>query len=52
MAQQDFERFKKEIKDWLDSHPKEYDTFVAEVMINQLQAYTRYTNWGANSPHR
>lgn len=31
MAQQDFERFKKEIKDWLDSHPKEYDTFVAEV---------------------
>ena len=31
MAQQDFEHFKQEIKDWLDSHPKEYDRFVAEV---------------------
>ena len=24
MAQQDFEHFKQEIKDWLDSHPEEY----------------------------
>ena len=31
MAQQDFEHFKQEIKDWLDSHPEEYDCFVAEV---------------------
>ena len=31
MAQQDFERFKQEIKEWLDSHPEEYDRFVAEV---------------------
>ena len=31
MAQQDFEHFKQEIKDWLDSHPEEYDRFVAEV---------------------
>lgn len=31
MAQQDFEHFKQEIKDWLDSHPEEYDHFVAEV---------------------
>ena len=31
MAQNDFERFKQEIKDWLDSHPREYDRFVAEV---------------------
>ena len=31
MAQQDFERFKQEIKEWLNSHPEEYDRFVAEV---------------------
>ena len=31
MAQQDFERFKQEIKNWLDSYPNEYDAFVAEV---------------------
>lgn len=31
MAQQDFEHFKQEIREWLDSHPKEYDRFVAEV---------------------
>lgn len=31
MAQQDFEHFKQEIKDRLDSHPEEYDRFVAEV---------------------
>lgn len=31
MAQKDFERFKQEIKDWLDSHSREYDRFVAEV---------------------
>lgn len=31
MAQQDFEHFKQEIKDWLDSHPEEYDRFVVEV---------------------
>ena len=31
MAQQEFERFKQEIKEWLDSHPEEYDRFVVEV---------------------
>ena len=31
MAQQDFEHFKQEIKNWLDSHLEEYDRFVAEV---------------------
>lgn len=31
MAQQDFEQFKQEVKDWLDNHPEEYDRFVAEV---------------------
>lgn len=31
MAKQDFEQFKQDVKEWLDSHPKEYDRFVAEV---------------------
>ena len=31
MAQQDFERFKYGFKELLDSHPEEYDRFVAEV---------------------
>ena len=31
MARQDFERFKQEIKEWLDGHPEEYDRFVAGV---------------------
>lgn len=31
MARQNFERFKQEIKEWLDGHPEEYDRFVAEV---------------------
>ena len=31
MAKQDFEQFKQDVKEWLNSHPKEYDSFVAEV---------------------
>ena len=31
MAKQDFEQFKQDIKEWLHSHPEEYDRFVAEV---------------------
>lgn len=31
MAQQDFEQFKQDVKEWLNSHSKEYDRFVAEV---------------------
>ena len=31
MANQDFEQFKDEIRAWLDTHPDEYDRFVAEV---------------------
>lgn len=31
MAQQDFEQFKLEVKNWLDNHPEEYDRFVEEV---------------------
>ena len=38
MAQQDFEHFKQEIKDWLDSHPEEYDRFVGEVNETCSQA--------------
>ena len=31
MAREEFERFKQEIRWWLDSHPDEYDAFVEEM---------------------
>lgn len=31
MAQQDFDNFKQQIKDWMDSHPEEYDCFEEEM---------------------
>lgn len=31
MAKQEFEQFKQDIKEWLDTHTDEYDRFVAEV---------------------
>ncbi len=31
MAREAFERFKQEIRSWLDSHPDEYDAFVEEM---------------------
>ena len=31
MAREEFERFKQEIRSWLDSHPDEYDAFVEEM---------------------
>ena len=31
MAKQDFEQFKQDVKEWLNSHPEEYDRFVTEV---------------------
>lgn len=31
MAQQEFDNFKQQIKDWMDSHPEEYDCFEEEM---------------------
>ncbi|WP_085537442.1 DUF6043 family protein [Massilibacteroides vaginae] len=31
MAQQDFDNFKQQIKDWMDAHPEEYDCFEEEM---------------------
>ena len=31
MAREEFERFKQEIRSWLDSHPDEYDAFVEDM---------------------
>lgn len=45
MARQDFERFKQEIKEWLDGHPEEYDRFVRKSMTNRLSDYTRFLMW-------
>jgi oligoendopeptidase F len=31
MSQQEFDNFKQRIKDWMDSHPEEYDCFEEEM---------------------
>lgn len=31
MAREDFEKFKQDIKSWMNDHPEEYDAFVEEV---------------------
>lgn len=33
MSQQEFENFKQRIKDWMDSHPNEYDCFDANIAL-------------------
>ena len=41
MAKQDFEKFKKEIKAWLDTHQDEYDAFVADINSKSYQSIQR-----------
>jgi len=38
MAKQDFEKFKEEIKAWLDTHQDEYDAFVADINSKSYQS--------------
>ena len=37
MAQRDFEKFKQEIKSWMEAHPDKYDAFVEEVNGKSMQ---------------
>ena len=37
MAREDFEKFKQEVKSWMDSHPDEYDAFVEEVSSKSFE---------------
>ena len=41
MAKQDFEKFKQEIKAWLDTHQDEYDAFVADINSKSYQSIQR-----------
>ena len=41
MAKQDFEKFKQEIKAWLETHQDEYDTFVADINSKSYQSIQR-----------
>ena len=43
MAQQDFERFKQEIKEWLDSPRKNTTALLRKSMTNRLSDYTRFS---------
>lgn len=42
MAQQDFENFKQQIKDWMDSHPEEFGFFdrEGEIGVNIFLSYS------------
>ena len=31
MSQQDFDNFKQMLREWIESHPTEYDWFEAEI---------------------
>ncbi len=41
MAQEDFERFKQEIKSWMDAHPDEYVAFVEKVNGKSFEGIQR-----------
>ena len=41
MAKQDFEKFKQEIKVWLDTHQDEYDAFVTDINNKSYQSIQR-----------
>ena len=41
MAKQDFEKFKQEVKAWLDTHQDEYDAFVADINSKSYQSIQR-----------
>ena len=41
MAQRDFEKFKQEIKSWMEAHPDKYDAFVEEVNGKSFEGIQR-----------
>ncbi len=41
MAQQEFDNFKQRIKDWMDSHPEEYDCFEEEMNRKDNAGYQK-----------
>jgi hypothetical protein len=44
MSQQEFDDFKQRIKDWMDSHPEEYNCFVGEMNVNSDEGYQQILN--------
>ena len=41
MSQQEFDNFKQRIKDWMDSHPEEYDCFEEEMNRKDNSGYQK-----------
>lgn len=39
MGQQEYDNFKRLIKEWLDSHPNEYADFVEEMNDKKVQRF-------------
>ena len=41
MGQQEYDNFKRLIKEWLDSHPKEYASFVEEMNDKEFKGFLK-----------
>lgn len=46
MAKQDFEQFKRELKNWLDNHLDEYDAFVEDINSKSYQSIQQIYSLG------
>ena len=44
MSQQDYDNFKLKLKDWMESHPEEYNCFVGEMNVNSNEGYQLILN--------
>lgn len=41
MGQQEYDNFKRLIREWLDSHPDEYATFVEEMNDKEFKGFVK-----------
>lgn len=44
MSQQDYDNFKRKLRDWMESHPEEYNCFVGEMNVSSDEGYQQILN--------
>lgn len=44
MSQQDYDNFKRKLRDWMESHPEEYNCFVGEMNVSSDEGYRQILN--------
>lgn len=49
MGQQEYDNFKRLIKEWLDSHPNEYADFVEEMNDKKFKRVLQYFQYGCKA---